>query len=291
MPVYQRTYRAFDGQVLQGFRWWVMVKQELRVLASSRMFVSLLVIAVIHLSFRVFQITLYDMMSTAQQSPILLTLRNMEMMRVSERTFFDFLRIQSPLVFIVTLYAGSGMICNDFRDNLIEIYFSKPLTRLDYIAGKIIPLVLIGTLLTAVPGIFLVILHNLLAPGIETLRDTYWIPFSIIAFSACIVLPCTLGVLASSALFSSQRYAGIAVFAVLFGSSVLGRTLAGPIRNPNFAVLSLPAAVNRIGETLFAEPRKSFPLHWGWPTLFIAMVCLACYWAIAAEIRRAERAS
>lgn len=131
MPVYKQTYRAYDGKPLQGFRWWVMVKQELRVLFGTRAFVYLLVVAVIHTSLRVLQITVYDMMSASSQTPALMALRNIAMMQVDERTFFDYLRIQSPLVFIIMLFAGSGMICNDFRDNLIEIYFSKPLTRLD----------------------------------------------------------------------------------------------------------------------------------------------------------------
>ena len=106
MPIYEQTYRAYEGKALQGFRWWVMVKQELRILFSTRTFVYLLIGAVIHTSFRIFQITVYDMVSTANQSAALMALKNVAMMQVDERTFFDFLRIQSPLVFIVTLFAG-----------------------------------------------------------------------------------------------------------------------------------------------------------------------------------------
>ena len=113
MPIYEQTYRAYDGKPLQGFRWWVMVKQELRILFGTRAFVYLLIVAVIHTSFRVFQITVYDMVSVSSQTPALMALKNVAMMQVDERTFFDYLRIQSSLVFIVTLFAGSGMICND----------------------------------------------------------------------------------------------------------------------------------------------------------------------------------
>jgi hypothetical protein len=69
VPIYEQTYRAYDGKTLQGFRWWVMVKQELRVLFSSRPFVFLLLFAVIHLSFRVFQITVYDMVNMTESGP------------------------------------------------------------------------------------------------------------------------------------------------------------------------------------------------------------------------------
>jgi len=50
-------------------------------------------------------------------------------------------------------------------------------------------------------------------------------------------------------------------------------------------------AINRMGETLFNQPKKTFPLHWGWSALVIALVCAAAYWALASRIRRAERAS
>ena len=284
MPVYTQTYRAYDGKPLQGFRWWVMVKQELRVLFGSRAFVYLLVMAVIHTSLRVLQITVYDMMSTSSQTPALMALRNIAMMQVDERTFFDYLRIQSPLVFIIMLFAGSGMICNDFRDNLIEIYFSKPLTRLDYIAGKTITLVLVGALLTAIPDTLLVVLHNLLAPGRDAARDVL-IPFSIRVQRvqcpavrwAWPVPPCP------------SELRGIAVFMILPGNRRWGRRseLCATRTSP----LSAAHAVNRVGETLFAQPRKSFPLHWGWSALFIGLVCAFCCWALASRIRRAERAS
>ena len=105
MPIYEQTYRAYDGKPLQGFRWWVMVKQELRILFGPRAFVYLLIVAVIHTSFRVFQITVYDMVSVSSQTPALMALKNVAMMQVDERTFFDYLRIQSSLVFIVTARA------------------------------------------------------------------------------------------------------------------------------------------------------------------------------------------
>ena len=54
-------------------------------------------------------------------------IKQLKVITVNDQTFFDFIRWQSPLVFVVLLFAGSGMICNDVRNNLTEIYFSKPL--------------------------------------------------------------------------------------------------------------------------------------------------------------------
>ena len=44
---------------------------------------------------------------------------------------------RSIFVFFVTIYVGAGLIANDRRANALQIYLSKPLTRAEYIAGKL----------------------------------------------------------------------------------------------------------------------------------------------------------
>lgn len=291
MPIYKQSYRAFDGKAHIPFRWWVIVKQEMRIIFSSKMFVYLMIMGVFHLCFRVFQVTVCDMMHMAKHNPMLMHLQSMELFTINPKMFYQFLVIQAPLVLISSMMAGSGMICNDFRDNLIEVYFSKPMTRRDYVAGKIMTLLIIGMLLTAIPGIFLVILHNLLAPGIATIQATWWWPLSILAFSLCLVLPVTLGILASSALFSSQRYASIGVLMILMASTMLGEFLPGQLKDPRFALFSFPMAINRIGEYLFDFKRPKYDFPWQWGLTIVVIVVVIAYWAVSSKVKRAERAA
>ena len=39
-------------------------------------------------------------------------------------------------MFLTTIYVGAGLISLDRRANALQIYLSKPLTRAEYIAGK-----------------------------------------------------------------------------------------------------------------------------------------------------------
>ena len=71
------------------------------------------------------------------------------------------------LVFITIIDAGSGLICNDFRNNLMEVYFSKPLNWRDYVMGKVMTLVTIGMALSAIPTLFMALLHVLFVPTLE----------------------------------------------------------------------------------------------------------------------------
>jgi len=154
--------------------------------------------------------------------------------------------------------------------------------------GKILSLVVVSLGITALPGVFLVILHNMLAPSLELLKMSYWWPAAILVFSLVVVLPCVLGILASSALLGSQNFAAIAVFMVLFANSTLGGILATVLEQRNYLVISFPMALNRIGQHLFRDRRLFFELRWEWSMLFVAVVCVWGAWVIFRSARRAE---
>lgn len=288
MPVYTRSYRHYEGEFRRHARWLLVVEQELRILVKSKIFAFLCFGAFLQPLLRLFQIVAYDIIMQDPNHILAAPLQQVQVIVVNEETFFDFLRIQTPLVLLVTLYAGSGMICNDFRNNLMEVYFSKPITWRDYALGKVLSLVLIGLAYTALPGVILVVLHNLLAPGWATLGATIWWPLEILVFSLVIVLPSAFGVLACSALLQSQNYAAIAVFMVAVANGVLGGLLAAFLRDPNYLVVSFPMAVNRVGQTIFHQKELFFHLHWGWSAIYITVVCLACLYVIFRRVRRAE---
>jgi len=288
MPVYERTYRTFDGEVKRHFRWWSVVKQELRILRTARPFVVLMVVGGLLALMRLFQIIIFDTLATDPTSFVSMAAQQVEALQVNPQMWFDFLRQQAPIVFVVMLYAGSGMICDDLRNNLLEIYFSKPLSWWDYVIGKFMTLLLIGLALTGVPAILFVFFHNILAPGMDTFRETWWLVFSSIGYSLVICVPCALGILASSALFNSQRFAGIAVFMILFGNLAFGVLLEELLRRDNVIVIAFPFALNRLGEVMFGIRFPVFDLHWGWPLLYVLVVSGIALYIVCRRVRKAE---
>jgi len=289
MPIYHQTYRSFDGTVRASGRWWAIVKHEFRVLAKSRPFLLMFLMGYPQVLLRVLQIVAVDTLASNKNNQITQMVQSVMSLKITEGMFFDFIRLQAPIVFLATILAGAGMICDDLRHNLMDIYFSKAITWRDYVVGKAMTLIIIGMIFTAVPAIFLLLLHNLLAPSMQTIRDTYWLPVPIMAFSTLLVVPCALGVLASSALFSSERYASIGVFMVLFANLIIGQSLHRA--NPQLVVLAFPLALNRVGEELFTVRRPMAPISWEWSFVFIVVVCLVAFWAICRKVKRAEVAT
>ena len=76
-------------------------------------------------------------------------------------TFREFLDSfpQHVMVFFITVYVGSGLIANDRRANALQIYLSKPLTRAEYIFGKLAILMAFLALVTWLPAIVLLVVQ------------------------------------------------------------------------------------------------------------------------------------
>lgn len=291
MPVYNMTYRSFEGQAKRRFRWSVIVAQEFRVLIKMRPLGWLMLLPLFHFFLRIVQVSAYDTLTSNPNNPLAFLARNASVMTVNSAAFFDFVRVQGFFVFFVTLVAGSGMICNDMRNHLLEIYFSKPLTWKDYVLGKVMTLSILGFGLTAIPGVFLVLLHNMLSPSALTFQQSWWWPLSIIGFSMAIVLPSAMCVLAFSALFRSERYAGLATSLVLFCDFILSNVLAEMLTNRKVLLFSLPTAINRIGEVLFEVRRPAYNLPPTPAFVVVVAVCLVGLWYVVRAARSAEMGS
>jgi ABC-type transport system involved in multi-copper enzyme maturation permease subunit len=288
MPIYEQTYREYDGQLRHRWRWGIIIQQELRVLIKSKFFLIMTLFALLHVIARLAQVTIYDIVAQDPNSPLALFFDQFADLAVNNLLFLDFIQFQTPVVFLVILFAGSGMICNDFNNNLVEVYFAKPITWIDYTLGKFGTLVFIGMMLTAVPGVILVGLHNMFVPGLDTIKESWWWVLAIIGFSFAVVLPTVAAVLASSALIKSKNFAAVAIFMLLMANGAMGLTLAGVLKNNNYLVWAFPSTLHRLGQAMFQDVRLVFHTHWGWSLLLVLLVSVVSCAIVCVKIRRAE---
>lgn len=65
--------------------------------------------------------------------------------------------LQLQLVSLGLLYvaSGCGVIADDLRYRAVQLYFSKPITRFQYGAGKLLGLAMLGSLVTVLPAVAL----------------------------------------------------------------------------------------------------------------------------------------
>ena len=290
MPIYEQTYRAWEGRAVPRHRWLTIVKQEFAVLLAQRQFIILYLMSFLQVFLRIMQVVAVDTLATSKRPEIMMVVQQIKGMKIEPQMFFDFIRMQSVFVVMMALFAGAGMICNDVRNNLWEVYFAKPLTRRDYILGKFSALCFITLSFTAVPAVFLYVLHFILAPNKAWITELYWIPISSVIFSLLVVVPTMLLVLCCSSLFRSMRFVSLAVLIVLMGNSGMAAILADVLENRMYYSVSIPMAINRLGTSLF-RLRPFFtmnPLAATVMVLIVSAICLAILWR---RIRVVEIAS
>lgn len=291
MPVFRRTYRNYEGDYRRRLRWWLVFQQEWRVLGKFKIFLVLMLVAQLQTLFRVLQIVAYDVIMQDPNNVLTPLLTQVQAVVVNQRAMYDFVQLQAPIVLLMLLYAGSGMICNDAKNNLMEVYFSKPIRWIDYAAGKILALISLGLSVTAVPAVFLVVLHNVLRPSMAVLQETWWWPLSLVAFSLLIVVPCALSILACSSVLRSQGFAAITVFMFIIAFSALGGLLAQLLRDRDYILVSFPATIYRLGTELFDVPKISFDVAWQVSLSYVLAICILALFIIMRVVRRAEVAA
>jgi ABC-type transport system involved in multi-copper enzyme maturation permease subunit len=78
---------------------------------------------------------------------------NMQGTQINNAWFASFLGVQAWLGFIIVAAAAPGMITRDFANQALQLYLSRPLSRAEYIAGKLSVLALLLSFFTWIPGL------------------------------------------------------------------------------------------------------------------------------------------
>ncbi len=240
MPVYDRGYAHWSGEsTSRPYRWWVISRQGIRVLVQKKAFVVLVLLSAIPFLVRSVMIYLSTVLGAVR------------FLNVDAGFFESFLNQQMFFVFAIAIYAGAGLVANDLKANALQIYFSKPITKSDYILGKLGVLTFFLALPTLIPGLALFGLAVAFHSNLGFLKEYFWVVGAILVYSLAIILVYSTIVLALSSLTKSSRFAGICFAAVFFFSQVVAVVLQQILRSDRFAWLSPANNLSHLGDLLF----------------------------------------
>ena len=262
MPIHDQGYRRYGGSKAPlGQGWTVIARAGIRSMFAKRAFLGLLLLA--WFPFFVRAVQFYAAANLPQAA----------MLAPSADTFRQFLDQQATFVFFVTVYVGAGLIANDRRANALQIYLSKPLTRAEYVFGKLAILATFLLLVTWVPAILLLVVQMSFAGNFTFLRNNLFLFPAITVFTFVEVLLVAMTMLALSSLSNSSRYVGILYAGVIFFSSAIYGVLYAVTRSTQFSWISFPANLEQIGNVIFRQPlRYETP----WPvSLFMIVLGIA----------------
>jgi len=145
MPVYDQSYRSHEARgPLRQIRFWPILREGLRLLLARRALLILGMLAWLPMVARVIQVYVVTRFPEAGR-----------VLPVDGRLFGEFLNQQLGFVLLLLIFSGAGLIAEDLRSGAIIVDLSRPLTRRDYVLGKLGIVLGVGLAVTLVPGALL----------------------------------------------------------------------------------------------------------------------------------------
>jgi ABC-2 type transport system permease protein len=178
-------------------------------------------------------------------------------------------------------------VANDLRTGAILVYLSRPLTRRDYVVGKLSVLLAINLFVTLVPGLLLYGVAMALAPAQFLKLELAWLGPAVALQALVLSLSLSLPALAVSSLSRSARVAGLAFFGLLMGLEMIQSIVGAIGRWPATLLLSIQACVNTLGDALLGAPREA-SVPWIYPALVLLAVGLGSLAVLRQRVRAVE---
>lgn len=279
MPIYEQGYRRYEARgPLRRIRFWPITREALRLLLSRKAFLALLAVSWVQLLFRVIQIWIVTQYPQAGR-----------LLPIDGRLFGEFLNVQVSFVLFLMVFGGAGLIASDLRTGAILVYLSRPLTRRDYLVGKLSVLASLGLFVTLAPGLLLYLVGLALAPEQYAKLELWWIAPALLLHSLVLVLPLGLLSLAASSLTKRPIVAGLSFFG-LFTGLEMARGVLRQIFDQRWAtLLSLQADLRSIGAALFGSSLRRFEsVPWHEAALVLAVVSSVCLLVLRSRVRAVE---
>lgn len=251
MPIHDQSYRRYTGEKRPvSSAWLVIARAGLMSFLTRRAFLGLLLIAWIPFIVRASQLFLASNFSQAAT-----------FLAATPQTFRDFLSQQSIFVFLITVYVGSGLIANDRRANALQLYLSKPVTRAEYILGKMTVLALFLLAVTWLPAVLLLLLQIAFSGDFAFIRANSSLIASVTLYCLLTVIVITFGMTALSSLSRSSRFVGILFAGLLLFSDAMFNALRFITGSTAISWVSVQASLDQVGDVIFRQaPRHQTPV-------------------------------
>ena len=273
--IHDQGYRRFLGQrAPHGSAWWVIARQQILTTIKQKRFVFLLMAA--WAPFVVRAVQMY-VASNFQQASFL---------AANAQTFREYLDQQSLFVFLVTI-SLAGLIADDRRANALQLYLSKPLSRVEYIAGKLVTLLVFLAAVTFLPGMMLLLVQVMFSGSLTFLRANLYLIPAITLFSAVQSLFAAFALLALSSLSKSRRFVSIMYAGIIFFTAAMYQALRGITGSRAWAAMSPEDLLDVIAAGVFRSPgTPAIPVPVAF--LVIAFVIGLSIWILERRVRGVE---
>jgi len=291
MAVYKRTYKAYRGPLTPAWsRFMVLARYGFSTLFESRLFTAYAVLCL--LPFLGGLVFIYVVHSATAQAVLNINFGKTPL--INNYWFLGFLSGEFWMAFLLTAWGAPGMVSKDFANHSIQLYLSRPLSRAEYLVGKVSVLTALLSCVTWIPALILFLIQAQLQGG-GWGWSNLWLARSIVvsgllAIELILLLAMALAVwvrwrIAATALMIATFFL-LPAFSEVF--NLILRTHWGRVLNFPYLIVEIWSNLFRIPDLQVSHPGRQAPLPLWAAWASVLLVCSLCVWLLHSRLKARE---
>ena len=282
MAVYRRSYKPYSGALTAPWsRFLVLFRYSRRNLFRSKVQTGFFVLCFF------WPIACLVMIYLANSVSFLAKLGvPSQLISIDNMFFFRYMSVQGVLAFLMTAFAGPGLISPDLANGALPLYFCRPFSRAEYVLGKSSVLAILLSQITWIPGIVLFIIQASFA-GAHWAADNLWIAGSLILGSLIWIAILSMLAMALSAWVKWRVVAGALLLAVMFFGAGLAQAVNAVLRTDAGHFFDVGYLMAAVWMGLFkVDAERAISAGQAW--IAILAYCSFCLWLLMRKVRAYE---
>jgi ABC-type transport system involved in multi-copper enzyme maturation permease subunit len=274
MPVYERGYKHWEPSGRRADpAWWVIARRGIAEPLRRRRFLILLVIAWVP------AVVKGGILYFFYKAGRLAELFGGSWADIQAPGFHAFLEKQKYFVLILLAVVGTRLVARDREENGLALYFARPLTLVDYVAGKGAVILFYFFAVTLFPVYALSVYGYLVTAGGTGLDMLLLTPLRATVYCALSGASIALVLLALSSIGTRAVFITMAWVILWLGSDQIADILT-LLGGDWLRIIDFPAQYSRAGAVLFGATPASGPSGW------LSLVLVVAYTALAVAVLR-----
>jgi ABC-2 type transport system permease protein len=280
-------YRGWSGKQRSSWRaCWSIVRTGLQMMLRRWLFWLLIGLGLLNFIFNFAFI--YLKATLRVQNETMTQFLDAYQVTGTGEAYADFMLAQASITALLLAFAGSSLIGADYRQGGMVYYLSRRIERRHYIAGKLLTVAGVVTIITTIPALILYVQYGVLTNSLDYFRENPRIAGGILGYGA------VLAIVQSLLLFAIASWVHRAVPLVMcwLGIFVLLDLLGDVARDINdnrtWLLLGFWNDMHRVGEWCFGARDADRTPTLGQCLAVLGGLCAVCLVVIVRRVRAVE---
>lgn len=280
MAVYKLTYKGYDGESTPTWsRFLIPARYNYAKLTSIRFLMLFITVSMFYPIYGAIYVYL-------SANPSFLATMGFMPFEIDGNFFYTFCQVQGTLSYLLMAFISPSLVSWDISNGALQLYFCRPFSRLEYVAGKLAVILPLLSIITWIPALILFAIKSSISEWSWT-TDNWWLGRSAVL---CMLLWCVLLSLiglAISATIKRRVAAAAVILALYFGGAGLAGAINLVMGIESGSLFDLAKVVQTVWADLLRFDNGSNMTVWSaW--IALAIVVAICLWLLNRRIRSFE---